>query len=95
MQNGADVNCQDFRKWTPNHYATQQNNVKVAKLLIQKGADIDCQTDENVTPLHKETENRKLEAVKMFLENGADVNVQNKRIGAFEYRCLLRPNRFC
>ena len=41
IENGANVNALDNRKWTPLHYAASKNeNAEVVKILIEKGANI-------------------------------------------------------
>ena len=43
LQNGADVNCLEFRNHTPLHLAAQYGHVETAELLIKHGADVNFQ----------------------------------------------------
>jgi len=48
---GADVKAKDNDGWTPLHFASKEDNIEIAKLLIEKGADVGAKVD-GWTPLH-------------------------------------------
>ena len=77
LEDGADINCTDPRKWTPLHYASVNGHLDIVRSLIQHGADINCLSDYNETPLHLAIENKKLGVVRLLLERGAEVSFQN------------------
>ena len=39
IQNGADINAKNNLRWTPLHYAVNNNRIDLVELLIKAGAD--------------------------------------------------------
>ncbi|WP_457592169.1 ankyrin repeat domain-containing protein [Hydrogenimonas sp.] len=78
LENGADINRQDFIKTTPLQYATKNNSVDVVKYLLKHGADkeLACFIGESVTGYEKSTpltyaiKHEYYELTKVLLENG-------------------------
>lgn len=50
--NANCVNAKDEDGYTPLHRACYNNNIEMAKLLIQYGADVNALTDFKWTPMH-------------------------------------------
>ena len=44
LEDGADVNSRDCKKWTPLHHAALTGNEEMVSLLIEKGTDIEAMT---------------------------------------------------
>ena len=47
LENGANVNAQDDKGWTPLMFAAKSQNVELAKLLMENGADNEIRNDEH------------------------------------------------
>lgn len=72
-----DRSCKDAKDedgYTPLHRACYNNNVEIAKLLIQYGADVNARTEFEWTPLHSAARWSNAECVALLLQYGADVN---------------------
>lgn len=72
-----DRSCKDAKDedgYTPLHRACYNNNVEIAKLLIQYGADVNARTEFGWTPLHSAAKWSNAECVALLLQYGADVN---------------------
>jgi ankyrin repeat protein len=48
---GADVNLQDKNGYTPLHFAAQQQEAEIARLLLDAGATVDARDEHGNTPL--------------------------------------------
>lgn len=70
------VNAKDEDGYTPLHRACYNNNIELAKLLIQYGADLNAQTDFKWTPLHSSCQWTNNKCVALLLQYGADVNAR-------------------
>lgn len=68
------VNTKDEDGYTPLHRACYNNNIELAKLLIQYGADMNALTDFKWTPIHSSCQWTNNKCVAMLLQYGADVN---------------------
>ena len=44
IQNGANVNAQDHRGWTPMHHAAKKGDIPMMKTLKKLGADLNIKT---------------------------------------------------
>ncbi|KAF9890580.1 hypothetical protein FE257_005711 [Aspergillus nanangensis] len=51
LDNGANVDLQDFETWTPLHYAAWEGHLEMAKVLLENGANVHAETDEGETAL--------------------------------------------
>ena len=75
----ANVNVQDnfqYYQWTPLHWACNNNNLELAKLLLIKGADVNEKDYSQRTPLHRSCKTSNFEISKLLVSNGADVNAK-------------------
>lgn len=70
------VHAKDEDGYTPLHRACYNNNIELAKLLIQYGADVNAVTDFKWTPLHSSCQWTNNKCVAMLLQYGADVNAR-------------------
>lgn len=82
----ADVNVEDNDQWTPLytftqrtplHWACDNNNLELAKLLVIKDADVNAKDINQRTPLHMSCEKRNFEISHLLVSNGADVNAKD------------------
>ena len=74
---GADVNIKNAEGWTPLHWSTCWDYVKIAEILIlQANSDIHIINKSNCTPLHFASTNNRLEIARMLIEAGADVEAK-------------------
>src|SRR6267142_2341996 len=64
---------------TPLHLASQQGNVKVARILVEYGADVSAQNNEGSTPLHLVSRSGSMDLAWLLVKHGADVSANNKR----------------
>lgn len=77
----ADVNARQTDRpsgdygCTPLHYAAEDNNIELIKLLIAHGANVNMATERGWTALHMAYDN--IDTIKVLLEAGADVNAQD------------------
>jgi ankyrin repeat protein/L-ascorbate metabolism protein UlaG (beta-lactamase superfamily) len=66
----------------PLHYAAEQGNVTIARILLDAGASVDGFDSDESTPLDVAALNRRPEVVDLLLARGADVNRRDKN-GAY------------
>ncbi|XP_030831008.1 ankyrin repeat domain-containing protein 12 isoform X2 [Strongylocentrotus purpuratus] len=79
INQGAEVNVQDFAGWTPLHEACNHGYYEVAKVLIKAGASVNTMGLEDDTPLHDAAVNGHVKVVKLLLKHGANPLQVNKR----------------
>ena len=81
IENGADVNCTDYNRCYPIHYACMNGDkaLKLVKFLVDRGANVNCTNTNGRYPIHRACEqgDKALELVKFLVKNGADVNCIN------------------
>ena len=58
---------------TPLHWASWNNHIEIAMLLIARGADVRAKDDDGKTPLHRASWNNHIEIAKLLLDRGAEV----------------------
>lgn len=68
------VNASDRDGYTPLHKACYNNNVEMAKLLLQYGADPNAETELGWIPLHSACKWNNAECVALMLQHGSDIN---------------------
>lgn len=74
---GAYVNIKNEKGWTPLHWSTCRDYVKIAEILIlQANSDIHIINKSNCTPLHFASINNRLEIARMLIEAGSDVEAK-------------------
>ena len=47
-----DINAKALDDWTALHYAVNNRNIEIAKILLEAGADSNSPTKMGTTPLH-------------------------------------------
>ena len=74
------VDVRTKNKWgqTPLHWATMNNSIEVAKLLLDRGANVRAKDKFGWTPLHWASRWNSIETANLLLDAGADVNAINK-----------------
>ncbi|MBD0852572.1 ankyrin repeat domain-containing protein [Maribacter arenosus] len=79
IHDGIDINQCDSNGWTALHFAAQNNDIRIGKLLIDKGASLDLQDKYGNSPLWRATftSNGKGDFISLLLANGADRNLKN------------------
>ncbi len=79
LDSGTDINKQDGAGFTALHFAAQENNFGIAKLLIERGADLEIRDVYGNTPLIRAVSSSKGkgEIIDLLLQHGADMNVKN------------------
>lgn len=75
LKNGASINSQNARGFSPLHLAAFIGDVDLAKLLISNGADVNIVDNGGNTPLHKAI--FYTDITKLLLDNGAEPNILN------------------
>lgn len=75
LDEGADINVQDIKGWTPLCNAVNDDNIEVALFLLNRGANVNARDMYNSTPLHEAVRGGDIEMVTMLIEHGADVNM--------------------
>ena len=66
LTQGAEVNIQDNRGWTPLHWAAYKDAAVTAKVLLENGADINAKTNGGQTPLRVATAENAVATVKVL-----------------------------
>ena len=75
-----DLNkIKDSEGKTPLSNACYNDNIEVAKFLIEHGADVNSKDRDWYTPLYWACYKENIELVKLLLEQGADVDSKNKK----------------
>ncbi|KRX10058.1 Protein kinase-like domain [Pseudocohnilembus persalinus] len=73
-----DINHKGFDDYTALHYACQEGNPNIVKILIDKKADLDAKTIFQRTPLHLAALRGYNQIIELLIEKGADINCQDK-----------------
>ncbi|XP_023930670.1 ankyrin repeat and protein kinase domain-containing protein 1-like [Lingula anatina] len=74
----CDVNDQDWKGWTPLHWAALYGHTQCVQLLHQHGADTNIQDKNGWTPLHLAVWCSPKQCVQLLLQHGADTNIQSE-----------------
>ena len=79
IDSGSDINQCDSNGWTALHFAAQNNDAKIGKLLIDSGALLDLKDKHGNSPLWRATfsSNGNGDFISMLLAHGADRNLKN------------------
>ncbi|XP_043472528.1 ankyrin-1-like [Leptopilina heterotoma] len=76
---------------TPLHFAVQNGNVEIIKILLEKGAVVNATNKELNTPLHiavSEEYNLSESVIQLLLENGADIKIYNENYNSPHDVCV-------
>jgi len=90
IDEGSDVNCKDYFKENPLHYAVRNGNIDVIQCLIDNGANVHAGT---CTPLHHAVHENKLDIGKVLIQNGAELPSDLKYKESNAYQILLDYQR--
>ena len=76
---GADVNLQDKKGYTPLHFAAQEQDLEIVRLLLDAGARVDVKDHHGNTPLAKAVFNCDGDGavIQLLRERGADPFAEN------------------
>ena len=68
LENGANVNIPDDRKYTPLHYACQDGYLEGTRLLLERGANIEAYDEDGSSPLEWALVEEHKDVCKLLLE---------------------------
>lgn len=63
---------------TPLHWAIQEENVDLARLLVEHGVDVTAKDYDNLTPLNLAVQVGSVDLRSLLVENGANVKAKDK-----------------
>ena len=75
FQNGAVVDVQNKRKYTPCHAASLHGQADIIRWLLNHGANANARDSSGFTPLSEAADKMHFEALKVLLEHNADINL--------------------
>lgn len=83
-KNNINTKVQNIMPWekliigeTALHMAARNNNLDIAKLLIENGADVNIQAVDGFTPLHNACKKQAVDVIELLLKNNADINAKD------------------
>lgn len=79
LNEGANINALERRKWTPLHTAVKNGKMEVAELLLDRGANVNAVDNLDMTPLHFALKYNREELVRLLLDRGANLNAVDKK----------------
>ena len=96
LDNGANVNCQDFDDATPIHIALKKRHDQFALKLIERGADVRLVEDrQRKTTLHIAVEGDCYESVKAIIKKKVvKIDMQDRRQVTALYIAAAKNNNF-
>ena len=74
LDNGDDVNSEDWNRRTPLSHAAEYRQFHISQLLLERGAIVDTRDLAGRTPLSFAAESDSPAIVQLLLEAGADIN---------------------
>jgi ankyrin repeat protein len=74
----VDLEAKNKRGKTPLHWASYNDSIAIAKLLLERGADVGAKDEYGQTPLHYASANNYIELAKLLIDAGADVEATDK-----------------
>ncbi|WP_339045510.1 ankyrin repeat domain-containing protein [Candidatus Mesenet endosymbiont of Agriotes lineatus] len=77
---GADISSIDDYRYTPLHYATHFDNIRISKFILEKIVQqyLNPRDESGGTPLHKAAYNGNLEIVDILINSKVNINTQDK-----------------
>lgn len=78
IDNGADVDAENYSGLTPLHCCAWNGHPKVAQALITKGANFNAKHRNNWTPFHYSANNGHPEVARALIKAGADLDARNR-----------------
>ncbi|RXJ93316.1 hypothetical protein CRV00_11725 [Malaciobacter molluscorum] len=79
LMNKKNINNVDTLGYTPLHIAVRNNNIEIAKLLIDNGATLDKKDNFKDTALLDAVKNNYVDMSKLLICNGANINIKDKK----------------
>ncbi len=77
LNNGHNPNGKDSRNVSALHYAAQNDNPAIARLLIDAGAKLDPRMVGEATPLHIAAQNNSLKMVEFLIKEGCKIDAKD------------------
>jgi len=79
LENGANINANCKKNWTPLHYAANNGHISVVEYLVNQQADINPKSGINFyeTPFHFAAENGHLSVVNYLVNQKVDINTKD------------------
>lgn len=78
LDDGADPNANEtWSRRTPLHFASSDNNLALAKILLQYNANTEARDELGKTPLVLAVQNGRKEMIKLLISKGTDVNARD------------------
>jgi ankyrin repeat protein len=81
LDHGADLDAatgnmgeKPLHKVTYDKYRSQEDNVRVAQLLLDRGTDVNTRRKDDWTPLHAASYNANAKIVQLLIDHGAEVD---------------------
>ena len=75
--NQIDINFQNENGWSALHFASDEGNLKISKILIKSKIDLNLRTNEKKTALHISTYRGYFDITKLLIESGAKINLRD------------------
>ena len=75
--NQIDINFQNENGWSALHFACDEGNLKISKILINSKIDLNLKTNEKKTALHISTFRGYFDITKLLIESGAKINLRD------------------
>jgi len=78
IEQGVNINAEDYIGWRPLHWAVHKGNINITELLVKAGAEINSKTKTQCdTPLHIAAWENYPDIAKLLIKHGADLNAEN------------------
>ena len=78
IQNGANINLQNFYLQTPLHYSCSEGHIKVTNLLLKSGCEVNLQNYAGETALFVAIEGKYMNIVELLLKYNANPNISTR-----------------
>ena len=75
--NQIDINFQNENGWSALHFACDEGNFKISKILIKSKINLNLKTNEKKTALHISTYRGYFDITKLLIESGAKINLRD------------------